>query len=149
MFNRDKLNQLYQYGNALTGQEELAYDLVHDAVEKLISKTFVLNKFAYAKKIMRNKYFDILKSKAHSTSTTFEDDIPSLEDMDEKIDNYEEVKTLLNKLGTMDREILYLWSVEEYTTQEISDHFGIAKGTITSKIKRLRDKLQKEEIKNG
>lgn len=149
MLSRDKLNKLYQYGIALTGQEELAYDLVHDAIEKLISKTLVLNEFAYTKKTMRNKFYDLQKSKSHKTSDPFEDNLPALEDLDTKIDNSSEVGVIMDKINPIDKEILFLWAVEEYTTQEISDRTGIAKGTITSKIKRLRDKLQKEEINNG
>ena len=61
MFDRDKLNQLYRYGFALTANNELAYDLVHDAIEKLISRTFVLNKMAYAKTTMRNNFYDLIK----------------------------------------------------------------------------------------
>lgn len=149
MFNRDKLNKLFQYGVALTGDNHMAHDLVQDAVEKLISKTFVINKMAYAKKTMRNKYLDHIKSKVTSSSVPLEEDIPVENRIDEMLDNKMMLGEVLNKLKPDEREILYLWAVEEYTTDEIAKKLEIPKGTITSKLKRLRDKLQKEYGENN
>ncbi len=145
MFTRDKLNQLYQYGFALTANEELSMDLVHDAIEKLISRTFVLNKMAYAKTVMRNKFYDILKSKSYTTSVVFnEEDIYIENDFDLALDANLSIGKIMEKIAPVDRELLFLWAVEEYTINEISKLMKIPKGTLTSRLKRLRDKLQKE-----
>jgi RNA polymerase sigma-70 factor (ECF subfamily) len=145
MFDRDKLNQLYRYGLSLTGDEQLAYDLVHDTVEKLISKNFILNKMAYAKKSMRNRFYDILKSKSNSATVSIIDDEFSSEDNTENIiDATNSIREVMKGLKTSERELLYLWGVEEYSTKEISELMNLPKGTVTSKLKRLRDKLQKD-----
>jgi RNA polymerase sigma-70 factor (ECF subfamily) len=143
MFDEKKLNKLYQFALSLCNNEQIAFDLVHDIVEKLLDETFIFNKVAYAKKAIRHKYYDMLKSKAYTQSDIFEDDIPAIGDIENNLDNKLQLDIVLEKLSDQDREILYLWAVEEYTTQEISKLTGIAKGTITSKLKRLRDKLQK------
>ena len=128
---------------ALTGDQQLSYDLVHDAIEKLILKKFVINKMAYTKTIMRNKFYDILKSKSYTQNSLLED-LPIDEFLDDKLDHKMAMQKIMKKLKASEREILYLWAIEEYSTQEISQLTGIPKGTITSKIKRLRDKLQQE-----
>lgn len=145
MLSRDKLNQLYRYGFALTADEQLAWDLVQDSAEKLISRAFVLNKVAYAKTVMRNKFYDLKKSKGFMTSVTLPDEIfPAEEDMEGAYDASLSVDELMKKLDSLDRELLFLWAVEEYTTKEISNRMNIPKGTITSRLKRLRDRLRKE-----
>ncbi len=144
MFDDKTLNNLYRYGHALCGQSDLAYDLVHDAIEKMLQKTFILNKVAYAKKTMRNKYFDLMKSKATTTSSLLEEENLT-SDWNKFRDQKLDLETLLKKIPDLDRELLYLWAVEEYTTAEMSTLLDIPKGTITSRLKRLRDKLQQEE----
>jgi RNA polymerase sigma-70 factor (ECF subfamily) len=145
MFDRDKLNQLYRYGFALSADEQLAWDLVHDAVEKLISRTFVLNKMAYAKKIIRNRFYDIIKAKSYSAQTEFnEEELPVESSIEETLYQNKYLSSIMNKLYPKDRELLYLWAVEEYTTKEISILINQPKGTVTSRLKRLRDKLQQQ-----
>ena len=134
----------YQINVLIVEDEQLAYDLVHDAVEKLISKTLVFNKMAYAKKIIRNKFYDILKSKSYTTSVCLTEEIVDVKSVDQLIGNNIDVAEVLSKLKANEREMLYLWAVEEYTTREISSLTGVPKGTITSRLKRLRDRLQNE-----
>jgi RNA polymerase sigma-70 factor (ECF subfamily) len=53
----------------------------------------------------------------------------------------EEVADLLARLHDVERELLYLWAVEEYTIDEISELTGAPRGTLLSRLHRLRGKL--------
>ena len=41
-----------------------------------------------------------------------------------------------------ERELLYLFAIEGYTVQEIADDLGMKKGTLLSKIHRLKARLR-------
>jgi len=53
----------------------------------------------------------------------------------------DEITILLEKLNPPDRELLYFWAVEEYTIDEISKLLNTPRGTLVSRIHRLRKKL--------
>jgi RNA polymerase sigma-70 factor (ECF subfamily) len=142
MLDRDKLNQLYRYAIALSANDQIAWDLVQDSVEKVIHKPFVFNKMAYAKKCIRNQFYDVLKSKFNSAHADLdEESLTSSDDPESKVDQTLSVEQLLEMISPEEREILFLWAVEEYTTEEVAQELSMPKGTVTSKIKRLRDRL--------
>jgi len=66
----------------------------------------------------------------------------SLESLEENLIQQEEVEHLLRDLKSNERELLYLWAVEGYTAQEISDLQGGGRGTWLSKIYRIKLKLR-------
>lgn len=145
MLNKSELNSLYRYALALTHDEAISYDLVHSAVEKMMGVGFILSKKAYAKKTIKNLFLDRIKNKNQSASEIFEDGIESTADTEKEVNTKLEVANLLAGVDSQLREILFLWAVEEYTTAEIARKLGVPKGTINSKIARLRDRLVKEQ----
>ena len=48
----------------------------------------------------------------------------------------------LNMLTPHEREILFLWAVEGFTVQDIANDLGIPKGTILSRLHRLKIKVK-------
>ncbi len=117
-------------------------DLVSHGVEKVMGRPFVLNKVAYAKKCIRNKFFDERNRKEDLVSDL---QINSqLSDLEDVMIKKSEVKDILSRLGPEERELLYLWAVEDYTLKEIADETGQPKGTLTSRLFRLKNKLREK-----
>lgn len=139
-FSEKDLNSFFRYALSLTHNEELAYDLVSHGVEKVLSRPFVLKKRAYAKTCIRNKFFDEYKRDKREVEYSEEEE--GLEYLEETHINKDLVSQLLNKLGAEERELLYLWAVEDYTILEISKLKGVPKGTVNSQIFRIKKRLK-------
>lgn len=151
MFNKDELNKLYHYALSLTGKEDIAYDLLQSALEKYLKKTpMPLDKpRAYLKTIIRNLFFDLERhNKVIPMISIDSNDVISIENvdgnaMDEFLFNQQDVQILTEKLSTEENELLYLWAVEEYTIEEIATMYKRPKGTILSKLHRLKKRIKK------
>ncbi len=143
MFGENELNQLYQYATSLTNNEELAYDLVHSCIEKIITKSFILNRMAYAKRTIRNSFFDLVKSKHYKTSIPLHDE-SIIDESSLDIDNKLAAERLLKQLKPKERELLFLTYVQGYTTKEIAHLTNTPRGTITSQLKRLKDMIRQK-----
>ena len=148
MYNAEQLQQLFRYGCALTTDEQQAHDLLHDAVEKCLrqpprNQTALLS---YTRTIMRNRFIDGTRQQKKFPQDSFEEeqiaidmDVRMLEDI---VVDANELDHLWDKLEPLDREVLFLWAVEEYSTAEIAAQLEIPRGTILSRIHRLRKRLQ-------
>ena len=60
--------------------------------------------------------------------------------------NSEIVKNILRKLPKGERIVMTLYYLGEMTTKEISECLGLSVNTITSRLQRARERLQKIEI---
>lgn len=147
-FNQARLNRFYQYCFSLTLHEQDAYDLLQSGIEKFLkhppATSAAEEPFLY--RIIRNRFIDQYRHQQRFESEPYDDeqhsvdfDISTLESI--FIDN-RTLNKLMAELSTVEREILFLWAVEEYTTQEVADLMSIPKGTVLSRIFRLRKKLQ-------
>jgi len=154
MFNKDELNQLYRYALALAMQEDVAYDLVQAALERYLKKLpqSIEKPLAYLKTIIRNLYFDLERRNKVLPMISIESDkasyIEPIDDtsMDDLLVNQQQVQQLIEILSAEENELLYLWAVEEYTVDEIARIYTKPKGTMLSKLhrlkKRIKDQLQ-------
>ncbi|MDH5447228.1 MAG: RNA polymerase sigma factor [Gammaproteobacteria bacterium] len=151
MFDTEQLQQLFRYACALTANEQSAYDLLQDAVERCLRKP--PNKpsslLGYTRSIIRNQFIDTGRHQQRfphdeldTDQTPINIDIRSLEDIliDEK-----ELEDIWQLLEPIDREIMFLWAVEEYSVNEISTQLEIPRGTILSRIHRLRKRLKQHK----
>lgn len=157
MFNKDELNQLYHYALSLTSHEDIAYDLVQGGLERYLKKTatpsaVTIDKpLAYLKIVIRNLYFDIERhKKVVPMISTESDEIAHIEPIDSSVDssmenwlmNQQEVQQLTALLSAEENELLYLWAVEEYSTGEIAHIYQQPRGTILSKLHRLKNRIR-------
>ena len=55
--------------------------------------------------------------------------------------NKEETELILRNLNSEDRELIYLWAVEGYTVSELAEFFDRPRGTLLSKLHRLKIKM--------
>ena len=146
MFDQHALQQLYRYCYTLCCNEHNAYDLLQTAMEKFISSNHeVTNPSAYIKRIIHNQFIDDCRRQNIIPFESLEEenlpadfDTQTLETM---VINEDMVEKVLDYLNPDEREIIYFWAIEGFSTAEISTQLDIPKGTILSKIYRMRKKL--------
>ena len=54
----------------------------------------------------------------------------------------QQVELVWRHLTVSEREIMYLWAIEGYTTTELAELLDMSRGTLLSKIHRLRTRLE-------
>ena len=148
MFEKTELNQLYRYCYVLVDNEADAYDLLQSALEKCLRSPPKndLAKISYMRTIIRNLFIDQYRLNKRfefdefdeNNITNINDGLSSLESM---MINQEEASSIWRALNSSEREIMYLWAILGYSTSEVSEYLSIPKGTIVSKVSRLRKKV--------
>lgn len=152
MLNKDELNQLYRYALSLSGQEASAYDLLQSAIERYlkVSSQDIDVPIAFIKTTIRNLFYDMQRHhKVVPMLSMNSDDLASIEpmsddSMDDVLINQQEVKILMSCLNAEESELLYLWAVEEYTVDEIARMYEKPRGTLLSKLHRLKKRIRAE-----
>ena len=156
MFDKDELNKLYRYALSLTRQEDIAYDLLQGAVEKYLKKPAqglrshnIDKPQAYVKTIIRNLYFDLEPHNKVIPMVSMENEevahIEPIDDsaMEDLLIYQQDVTLLTEKLSAEENELLYLWAVEERSAKEIANIYQQPRGTILSKLHRLKKRIRK------
>lgn len=158
MLDKQELNQLYRFALSLTHKDDQAYDLLQSCMEKYLKQKHrdIANPIAYMKQTIRNEFID------HTRRQRFQCDLKP--ELIESIDNeyalreasledlhiqQEEVEALLGTLSPEEREFLYLWAVEEYTIDEIAQIKQVPRGTLSSKLHRLKKRIQLQQTSDN
>ena len=146
MFNKDALQQLYRYAYSLTGDEHDAYDLLQGALENFIKmKVDATKPMAYLKKVIYNRFVDnCRREKVIQFESTEEADLPAdfdVQTLDEILVNENMAEKIIQSLDPCEREIMYCWAIEGFSTSEVANKLDMPKGTVLSKIYRMRKKL--------
>ena len=149
MFDKNELNQLYRYALSLCKHEDMAYDIVQNALERYLSKAegSIDKPLAYLKTVMRNSYFDQQRHKKVITMVTIDnqDEISLAEDsitLDDMLINQQQAQQVINVLNADENELLYLWAVEQYTADEIAKIYDKPRGTVLSQLHRLKKRVR-------
>ena len=148
MYDKETLQKLYRYCYALTCNEQNAYDLLQNALEKYLASPNTADQVnAYIKRIIRNQFVDDCR---RQNIVQFEEvdegnlpadfDIQTLESI---VINDDLVDKVLTHLDPGERELVYFWAVEGYSTSQIAEQMAMPRGTVLSKIYRMRKKLVK------
>jgi RNA polymerase sigma-70 factor (ECF subfamily) len=150
MFDRDALNRLYRYAYALTADEAGAYDLLQDAVERVLraEKPNLRNPEAYARSTLRNCFYDECRRQhRYQEDTGVDTDAIPIDLETRSLESVmiaeDELAFVWHQLDPVDREILYLLAVEGMSAQQIADALDSRRGTILSRIHRVRIRLKK------
>jgi RNA polymerase sigma-70 factor (ECF subfamily) len=148
MFDQGELNQLYRFCYSLTVDETSAYDLLQNSLEKFLkSKTEKENSQAFMYQIIRHQFIDDYRKQSKHQSIPFEEqdhidfDVKTLESISIDEDLIEQV---FEYLDPVEKEILFYWAVDGYTTQQIADMLVMPKGTVLSKIHRMRLRIKQQ-----
>ncbi len=147
MLTDDQLNHAYRYCLALTGDADDAYDLLQSGMVKWLARpdAKVGNPAAYLRRLLRNLFIDL--KRAHKPTPLAEarpvealaDDSGDLETLTIRAELAGEI---LAQCGTQDRELLFLWAVEGYTIDEIARIVDRPRGTLLSRLHRIRKRVQ-------
>ena len=154
MLDKTQLNQLYRYAISLTNNEDQAYDLLQTCVEKYLKANLadIETPIAYLKRMIRNEFIDQTRKRRFYQDVEPEamsriSDEHSLNEvtMEEIYVQQSEVAALLGTMQPEERELLYLWAVEEYTIDEIAKIKQVPRGTLLSKLHRLKKRVQLQQ----
>ena len=147
MLSDNDFNKLYRYALSLCNNEDDAFDLVQAAFEKYLSSRVQVEKpLPYIRTIIRNRYFDEYRRNKLSVVMDIEYDDEELKSLEELQIDEQEVELVLSQLNDGEREILFLWAVEGFTIQEIANLSGEPKGTLLSRVHRLKKRLQEHSM---
>ncbi len=148
VFDQDTLNKLYRYCRSLCDQDNDAFDLLQSSVERCLGSPpdNPGASYAYAMRVIRNKFIDQYRRKQVVAFEPFDEaahavdyDIASLEDV--VLDRLE-LEQIWPSLTVIEREILFLWAVEGYSTDEVASQLGKPRNSVLSIIHRMRKRLK-------
>jgi len=144
---KDLMRQGYRYACSLTHNPAHAEDLLHDAWIAVLNANGPQNK-PYLFTSIRNLFLNQHKREKLVPFVSFDEIINETELQSDESDeptlfaNREELNSALKHLRAIEREIIFLYYIESYSTQEVADHTGLGKGTVCSLIFRARNKLK-------
>ncbi len=148
MFDRDSLNRLYRYCHMLCDQESDAYDLLQAAMERCVRSPPRTSgaEIAYAMRVIRNLFIDQLRSNARASFEPFDEDNVALDfdlaSLETTMLDRSELEAVWSEMTVVEREILYLWAVEGYSTDEVAGHLDKPRNSVLSIIHRMRKRLK-------
>ncbi len=156
MFTEAELNILYHYSLSLSNDPDEAYDLLYANIEKHLSsgQKQIENRQAYMKRCIRNSFYDLQRHKkiqlikSEQLTKEYDEFQQELDLLEKDLINQNQVTELLEDLNAEERELLYLWAVEEYSAQEIANLQGGTRNTWLSRIHRIKIKLRKKSNSN-
>ncbi len=149
MFDQATLNRLYRYCRSLCEQESDAFDLLQNAVERCLRSPpdDCDATYRYTMRTIRNVFIDDYRRKQKIEFEPFDEatqaidyDIASLEEL--ALDRAE-LDHVWPTLSIVEREILFLWAVEGYSTDEVAGQLDKPRNTILSIIHRMRKRLNR------
>lgn len=147
-FDRAALNRMYKYCFALTNDEDAAYDLLQDGLERYLraSRDIVDNPSAFLRRIIRNRFIDGLRDRgARILGDGGETDPNCLSIGFSSLETLaiaeQDLDRIWSRLDPLERELLSLWALEGYTAREVSEQLHTPLGTVLARIHRLRCKI--------
>ncbi|MDD1795083.1 RNA polymerase sigma factor [Enterovibrio sp. ZSDZ42] len=151
IFTEALLNQLYRYAFSLCHHEPQAYDLVQSCCEKILkNEDEATHTKAYMMRVIRNEFVDHCRRNQLEliTSSEFiegdENDSYAFNALEKMTIDEQHVDILLNSMSAKERELLYLWAVEGFSIQEIATLTDIPRGTLLSRLSRMKARLADE-----
>ena len=160
VFEKQTLNRINRYCLSLQGDSEAAYDLMQTGLERYLrmeanrkdaNKIAPSKPLSYLFRIVRNAFIDQKRRQKGKSWESWEDAehevhtnvvCAGFQSMDDILIDREEVGVIMEQLPPSHRELLYLWAVEGYTVQEISDLQEVPRGTLLARLHRIRLKIK-------
>jgi len=145
----DQLNTLFRYAMALCGQRDDALDIFQSSIEKYLIQiqkysAAISSPEAYVRTLIRNNFYDAKRTQQRWQFEDYADheaiDI-SPQTLDQVHINQQELKNVWSQLQAQDRDILYHLVILGFSTDETCTQLDIPRGTLLSRVHRLRKKL--------
>ncbi|MFN3202970.1 MAG: RNA polymerase sigma factor [Bradymonadia bacterium] len=149
-FDRPTLSRLFRYCYSLTGDDDAAYDLLHQSIERYLKaakRQHIDAPVAYLRRIIRNRFIDDLRRARRLPEVSLEELQESVVDLsttglERQMVAAGDMAIIWRQLSPVEREALYLWAVEGRTASEIAEDCGVSRNTILSRLHRLRQKFK-------
>ncbi len=146
----DMIPAMRRFARGLTGREDLADDLVQDALTKVLSNYDRFeqgtNLKAWLFRIVRNTHIDEMRKVQRRGAHVDVDDeeVVQIGVAGSQFSNVEmlEFRRAFAKLSEEDREVLLLIGMEGLTYDEASEMIDVPVGTVKSRLSRARDRLR-------
>jgi len=153
MFDQQQLNRLYSYAMNLCNHPQDAYDLLQQGLEIYLRKKIeAKNPEAYLRRTIRNNFIDQCRQQRRLLS---EQDYPldsgssplaiGTRCLEEIVISQNQLDAILQLLTSQERELLYLWGLLEMNARENAEELQLPRGTVLSRIHRLRKKLRQAD----
>ncbi|MDD4589985.1 MAG: sigma-70 family RNA polymerase sigma factor [Parabacteroides sp.] len=154
------INDLYAYGISLGGEKEVVKDAVQDIFLKIYFEKKDFSSVDHLKyfllKSLKNRLYNVHKSKAVSTTTGISSDVHGFSitttvldriiDEEDRTIIKEQIDDLLSKLTARQKEAIYLRFMQEMEYEEIAEIMEMtphaARKLISRSLKRMRDDEQ-------
>ncbi|WP_341503424.1 sigma-70 family RNA polymerase sigma factor [Gallaecimonas sp. GXIMD4217] len=151
MLDKALLNSLYRYAYALCGNGDDAFDLLQGALERYLHQGPKGDgEPAYLRRIIRNRFFDRYRQQQRQREQPLEAALDlGTRALEQGLIEQEQLDLLWQTLSPQERELLYLWAYLEFTTEEIAQTLACPRGTVCSRIHRLRQKLARSDVTLG
>ena len=142
--DRALLQSLYRYCLCLTRHSPAAEDLLQTAIERWLSRAAKPQyPKAYLRTIIRNQFIDDCRRLKRIDFEPIDEHAPALLDetcMEQVALQHDLIEYLFSQLNAAEREVLYLWAVEGFSAAEIANDLGQPRGTILSRLHRIKIK---------
>jgi len=158
-FDRAALQQLFQYAMSLTVNHHDAQELVQTALElyliQLRKGQQIESKVAYVRTLIRHRFIDLCRRNQRWQYEALDEQLShniSPVDLEQWVYDSELLAQIWAELPPIDRDILYHWAELGYTIEEVATHLNMPKGTVLSRIHRLRKRcvaMQPELVHEG
>jgi RNA polymerase sigma-70 factor (ECF subfamily) len=155
MLTETDYQNLFKYGVALTGNEDDGFELLQQALENYIraqssasNAPCIEKPMAYIRRSIKNLYIDRLRHHQKFQQVNYEESelepilISEANTLEDVLITKQEFQFCWSLMSVDERELLYLSAIEGYTVQEIADDLAMKKGTLLSKLHRLKARLR-------
>ncbi len=145
---REELDSLLAYGIALVGNRDEGFELLQACIEKYLRlpPAEVQHPVAYLRRMMRNRFIDDQRWHHRWESESYDDELHSGQDdrdLETMLVNRIAIETVWKKMTAAEREIVHLWALEGLSAAEIALQLGIPRGTVLSRLHRVRQRLSR------
>ena len=155
MFSRDELNKYYKFAYSIARDKDTASELLHEAVIKILKGGHKEVSSSYMYQTLRTVAIDLWRKSHKHHSVDIREEKVLVESAAPRFDDVfadrQQVQKIIEELSEEESSLLFLHVVEGQTVQEIADAMATPKGTILSRLHRLKGRLKKvaESHKKG
>lgn len=140
--------RLRRYARALTGERNVADDLVQDTLERAWNKLHLWRRGsdlrAWLFTIMHNTYVNQVRGRSNASVLPLDDEAFEMPVRATQTDLLEirDLEAALRRLPDDQREVLLLIALERMSYEEAAKTLGIPIGTVMSRLSRARERLR-------
>lgn len=152
LFYKENKDRLYAYLLRMTGEQQLALDLVQESFARYLGR---YGRHEYNKALLytiaRNAALDAFRKQSADgvDAENFKDSSPDPEQQIIDQEKFNQTMSAIAKLAPLDRELISLVTMSDLTYQEIGRVLKISETNVKVRIHRARTKLREMLASGG